>query len=41
MPFLRNGYSSKVLNLIMHMAAVDRDSATAGKSVISRETVEV
>jgi glyceraldehyde-3-phosphate dehydrogenase/erythrose-4-phosphate dehydrogenase len=35
------GYSSKVLDLIMHMAAVDRDSAKAGKSVISRETVKV
>jgi glyceraldehyde 3-phosphate dehydrogenase len=35
------GYSSKVLDLIMHMAAVDSGSARAGKSVVSRETVEV
>jgi glyceraldehyde 3-phosphate dehydrogenase len=34
-------YSSKVLDLIMHMAAVDRESGTAGKSVISREAVKV
>jgi glyceraldehyde 3-phosphate dehydrogenase len=35
------GYSSKVLDLIMHMAAVDSGSAKPGKSVVSRETVEV
>lgn len=35
------GYSCKVLDLIMHMAAVDRGSSRAGKSVALRETVEV
>src|SRR5215469_4073540 len=35
------GYSSKVLDLIMHMAAIDSDSVRAGKSVISREAVKV
>jgi glyceraldehyde 3-phosphate dehydrogenase len=35
------GYSCKVLDLIMHMAAVDRSSAAARKPVVSRETVEV
>jgi glyceraldehyde-3-phosphate dehydrogenase/erythrose-4-phosphate dehydrogenase len=33
--------SSRVLDLIMHMAAVDGDSATVGKSAISREAVKV
>jgi len=33
------GYSNKVLDLIMHMAAVDSGSAAAGKSNASRETV--
>jgi glyceraldehyde 3-phosphate dehydrogenase len=37
------GYSCKVLDLIMHMAAVDSGSVKAGKSGVSRkpETVEV
>jgi glyceraldehyde 3-phosphate dehydrogenase len=35
------GYSCKVLDLIMHMAAVDGSSTRAGKSVGPRETVEV
>ena len=35
------GYSSKVLDLIMHMAAVDSGSATKGKPVASREAVSV
>ncbi|HWB87468.1 MAG TPA: type I glyceraldehyde-3-phosphate dehydrogenase [Bryobacteraceae bacterium] len=35
------GYSCKVLDLIMHMAAVDHGSAKAGKPVAPRETVEV
>jgi len=35
------GYSSKVLDLIMYMAAVDSDSGRAGKFVISREAVKV
>src|SRR5215471_9773311 len=35
------GYSCKVLDLIMHMAAVDSGSAKASKSVAPRETVGV
>jgi glyceraldehyde 3-phosphate dehydrogenase len=35
------GYSCKVLDFIMHMAAVDNGSARAGKSVGPRETVGV
>jgi glyceraldehyde 3-phosphate dehydrogenase len=35
------GYSCKVLDLIMHMAAVDGGSATARKPVASREAVKV
>jgi glyceraldehyde 3-phosphate dehydrogenase len=35
------GYSCKVLDLIMHMAAVDSGSTRAGKSIVERETVEV
>jgi len=35
------GYSCKVLDLIMHMAAVDSGSATANKSRVSREAVKV
>jgi len=35
------GYSCKVLDLIMHMAAVDSGSTKPGKRVASRETVEV
>jgi glyceraldehyde 3-phosphate dehydrogenase len=35
------GYSCKVLDLIMHMAAVDNNSTGANKSVAPRETVEV
>jgi glyceraldehyde 3-phosphate dehydrogenase len=35
------GYSCKVLDLIMHMAAVDSGSTKARKSVASRETVGV
>jgi len=34
------GYSCKVLDLIMHMAAVDRSSTRAGKSVAPLEAVE-
>jgi glyceraldehyde 3-phosphate dehydrogenase len=34
------GYSCKVLDLIMHMAAVDSGSTRAGKPVAPRETVE-
>jgi len=33
------GYSCKVLDLIMHMAAVDSGSATAGSPVVSRAAV--
>jgi glyceraldehyde 3-phosphate dehydrogenase len=35
------GYSCKVLDFVLHMAAVDRGSAKAGKSVVSRELVQV
>jgi glyceraldehyde 3-phosphate dehydrogenase len=35
------GYSNKVLDLIMHMAAVDKGSASEHKSAASRETVKV
>jgi len=35
------GYSSKVLDLIMHMAAVDSGSATKSRPVASREAVSV
>jgi glyceraldehyde 3-phosphate dehydrogenase len=35
------GYSCKVLDLIMHMAAVDNGSHRSGKPVPPRETVEV
>jgi glyceraldehyde 3-phosphate dehydrogenase len=35
------GYSCKVLDLIMHMAAVDHGSTKAGKPVAPRETVGV
>jgi glyceraldehyde 3-phosphate dehydrogenase len=35
------GYSCKVLDLIMHMAAVENGSISAGKLVDQRETVEV
>jgi len=35
------GYSCKVLDLIMHMAAVDGGSVTTGKSRASRETATV
>ncbi|HEX3470676.1 MAG TPA: type I glyceraldehyde-3-phosphate dehydrogenase [Silvibacterium sp.] len=35
------GYSCKVLDLIMHMAAVDKGSATAGKSIAAHEPVKV
>ena len=34
------GYSCKALDLIMHMAAVDSGSATAGSPVASREAVK-
>jgi glyceraldehyde 3-phosphate dehydrogenase len=34
------GYSCKVLDLVMHMAAVDRGSATTHKSATPRELVE-
>jgi glyceraldehyde 3-phosphate dehydrogenase len=35
------GYSCKVLDLIMHMAAVDSGSATAGSPLASRAAVKV
>jgi glyceraldehyde 3-phosphate dehydrogenase len=35
------GYSCKVLDLLMHMAAVDSGSARARKPVAPLETVEV
>jgi len=35
------GYSCKVLDFVLHMASVDRGPAKAGKSVASRELVQV
>jgi len=35
------GYSCKVLDLLMHMAAIDGGSGRHRKSVAPRETVEV
>jgi glyceraldehyde 3-phosphate dehydrogenase len=35
------GYSCKILDLLMHMAAVDSGSAKAGKSVAPREPLQV